>query len=176
MTIIGVDEHTALTLDLDAALTSVSGLGTVTILTDSGSDVLGADDEVALSELGSAGTVESDLPKFAPSDSTDGDPFAVGWRRVGSGLNQRYAMATSTAPSTRSSACINSSWIGQPTPINHLRALEPSVPCGGCWSGSPARHNRVCATVANWLAGSSRRCSRRGRWRAPMIAGAKPML
>ena len=32
MTIIGVDEHTALTIDLDAALASVSGLGTVTII------------------------------------------------------------------------------------------------------------------------------------------------
>jgi hypothetical protein len=89
MTIIGVDEHTALTIDLDAALASVSGLGTVTILTDSGSDVLGADDEVALSELGSAGTVEPDLPKFAPSDSTAGDPFAVGWRQ----LEQRFEPA-----------------------------------------------------------------------------------
>ena len=87
-TIVGVDEHTALTIDLDAETASVSGLGTVTIITDSGSDVLGAGDEAALFELGSAGATETEhgretnLPTFAPSDPAAADPFAAGWREL----------------------------------------------------------------------------------------------
>ena len=88
-TIIGVDEHTALTIDLDAAAASVSGLGTVTVLTDAGSEVFGAGDEVALSELGSPIGPERGLPEFAPSDPEAGDPFAEGWRE----LEQRFEPA-----------------------------------------------------------------------------------
>ncbi len=90
-TIIGVDEHTALTIDLDAAVASVSGLGTVTILTDAGSEVMGAGDEATLSELGSAvdATTEHGLAEFAPSDPESGDPFAAGWRE----LEQRFEPA-----------------------------------------------------------------------------------
>ena len=88
-TIIGVDEHTALTIDLDAAAASVSGLGTVTVLTDAGSEVFGAGDEVALSELGSPIGPVGGLPEFAPSDPEAGDPFAEGWRE----LEQRFEPA-----------------------------------------------------------------------------------
>ena len=49
--VLGVDEHTALVMDLDAGTASVEGNGTVTIRRDSSSTVLDAGTEISLDDL-----------------------------------------------------------------------------------------------------------------------------
>ncbi|HVE99076.1 MAG TPA: hypothetical protein VNA12_07840 [Mycobacteriales bacterium] len=60
--VLGVDEHTALTFDLDAGTATVHGLGVVTVRVRGHSTELAAGTEVAISDLHSAGTPAGAVP------------------------------------------------------------------------------------------------------------------
>ncbi len=138
-----------------------SGLGTVTVLTDSGSDVFGADDEVDLSELGSAGTgPEPACPNSLPSDPDRRRPVRCGWRE----LEQRFEPALldgDVDAALDSVVGLHRLILDWAADTNQSpEAPEPNVPCGGCSYGLRVRHNRVYATAANSSVGSSRPCSK----------------
>lgn len=66
--VLGVDEHTALVLDLDAGTASVEGNGTVTIRRDGASAVLPTGTEIGIDELRpGAGTAAPAPPSEAPA-------------------------------------------------------------------------------------------------------------
>ena len=75
--VLGVDEHTALVIDLDAGTASVEGNGTVTVRRDGSSEVFPTGTELDLDELrpGSGRAVAASAPDRRPSaDSGDGAP------------------------------------------------------------------------------------------------------
>ena len=92
--VLGVDEHTALVLDLDAGTATVAGIGTVTVRHRSTCWTVGAGESVPIADLSATGPTSAATTKAERSDAPAGgesDPLRDGIARCQAGFDDALA-------------------------------------------------------------------------------------